>query len=95
MSAIRDEWLRRAVLDLLAAIGGEHNHAEIAYLLNESGQIVAHRDVACAMLWLGDNHLIICQRLGRFEVGRILDDGRDVANDKLIVEGVSKFRTSE
>lgn len=95
MSVLGDQWLRRAVLDLLNAIGGEHNHAEIAHLLNELGQTVAHRDVLSAMRWLGDQHLVISQSLGRFEVARILEDGRDVANDKLIVAGVSKFRTSE
>lgn len=95
MSALGNEWLRRAVLDLLNDIGGEHNHAEIAHLLNELGQAVAHRDVAEAMAWLGDKKLVICQTLGRFEVARILEDGRDVATDRLIVAGVSKFRTSE
>ena len=56
---------------------------------------MAHRDVAEAMAWLGDKKLVICQTLGRFEVARILEDGRDVATDRLIVAGVSKFRTSE
>lgn len=95
MSELGNQWLRRAVLDLLNDIGGEHNHVVLAQLLSEIGQPVANREVAAAMAWLGDANLVICQTLGRFEVARILEDGRDVANDRLIVAGVSKFRTSE
>jgi hypothetical protein len=87
--------VRRAILDLLSDIGGEHNHADLALLLNELGHRVARRDVAEQLAWLGDRGLVVCETIGTFEVGRILSDGRDVADGLRIVDGVSKFKTGE
>jgi hypothetical protein len=87
--------VRRAVLDLLCDIGGEHNHAEITILLNELGHRLAHRDVIDQLAWLTNENLIQSECLGDFVTARILTDGRDVADGRLTVEGVSIYKTGE
>lgn len=87
--------IRRAILDLLADIGGERNHDVIAMELNQLGHSVSRRDVAEQMAWLGEAGLLHCEQLGPFHVARILADGRDVAAGTLTVDGVSPHKTGE
>jgi hypothetical protein len=87
--------VRRAILDLLADIGGEHATGELTLLLNELGHRLAARDVVEQVEWLAGVNLILAQKLELFTVARILTDGRDVADGRLIVAGVSKFKTGE
>jgi hypothetical protein len=59
---------------------------------------VARRDVADQLLWLAQDDgckLITIEKLGPYIVARILADGRDVAEGRLAVEGVSKFKTGD
>ena len=44
--------VRRAILDLLEEIGGEHNHDTLTLQLRSLGHRVAARDVAEQLLWL-------------------------------------------
>lgn len=87
--------VRRAILDLLNDIGGEHNDEELTMLLVELGHPVARRAVAEQLAWLGDAKLVICETMGGYEVARIVADGRDVAEGRLAVEGVSPHKTGE
>jgi hypothetical protein len=87
--------VRRAILDLLSDIGGEHTANELALLLNELGHRLAVRDVVEQVNWLSGKSLLIAQEFEQFTVARILTDGRDVADGRYIVEGVSKFKTGE
>jgi len=87
--------VRRAILDLLEEIGGEHNHDELTMLLRQLGHRVAGRDVAEQLLWLGGVGLVKAEVLGTFTVARILTDGRDVATGQLTYDGVSRHRTGE
>jgi hypothetical protein len=89
--------VRRAILDLLNDIGGEHNDDTLATLLNGIGHRVARRDVAEQLRWLAEpgDELIAIEELGPYVAARILSDGRDVAEGRLIVEGVSRFKTGE
>jgi hypothetical protein len=95
MNEITASVVRRAILDLLNDIGGEHSHAELASLLNEMGHRVARRDIAEQLLWLRARDLVAADELEKFTVARILSDGRDVADGQMQVYGVSKFKTGE
>jgi Fe2+ or Zn2+ uptake regulation protein len=86
---------RRSILDLLADIGGEHNHEELALLLNQMGHRMARREVIEQLAWLANAKLILVEELGQYCVARILSDGRDVADGRWIVAGVSKFKSGE
>ena len=91
--------VRRAILDLLNDVGGEHNDDVLAQLLAQLGHRVARRDVAEQLRWLAQEddggRLIAIEELGPYLVARILSDGRDVAAGRLIVEGISKFKTGD
>lgn len=90
--------VRRAILDLMNDIGGEHNDDTLTMLLVELGHPVARRDVAEQLRWLAqedDGKLLEIEEMGRFLVARILADGRDVAGGRLIVDGISKFKTGD
>lgn len=89
--------IRRAILDLLCDIGGEHNHGEITDLLNQLGHRVARRDVLDQLEWLASDAvaLVTIEGLQHFTVARIVADGRDVASGVLAVEGVSRHKTGE
>ena len=90
--------VRRAILDLLFDIGGEHNDETLTILLNQLGHRVARRDVAEQLRWLAQDDgckLIEIEELGQFLAARILSDGRDVAQGRMIVDGVSKFKTGD
>lgn len=85
--------IRRAILDLLEAIGGEHNEQSLAMQLRMLGHRVAQRDVAEQLLWLGGEGLVSAEALGPYTVARILPDGCDVATDQVTHDGVSRHRT--
>lgn len=87
--------IRRAILDLMNDIGGEHNEEVLTSLLAELGHRVARRDVAEQLGWLDIEGLVRSEKLGPYTVARILADGRDVADGRLTVEGVSKFKTGD
>ena len=87
--------VRRAILDLLEEIGGEHNHDTLTLQLRGLGHRVAARDVAEQLVWLGNCGLVKTEVLGPYTVARILADGRDVATGQLAFEGVSRHRTGE
>jgi hypothetical protein len=90
--------VRRAILDLLFDVGGEHNDDTLTMLLVQLGHRVARRDVAEQLRWLAQVEglkLIEIEELGSYLAARILSDGRDVAEGRLIVEGVSRFKTGD
>lgn len=92
--------IRRAILDLLNDAGGEHNDDVLTMLLVQLGHRVARRDVKEQLRWLAtgagdDCQLVSLETLGPYCVARILPDGRDVAEGRLIVEGVWKHKTGE
>ena len=91
--------VRRAILDLLFDVGGEHNDETLTMLLNQLGHRVARRDVAEQLRWLatenGDSPLLAIEELGPYLTARILQDGRDVAEGRLLVDGISKFKTGD
>lgn len=90
--------IRRAILDLLFDVGGEHNDDTLTMLLNQLGHRVARRDVAEQLRWLAQDdgcRLIEVDELGPYLAARILSDGRDVAEGRLLIEGVSRFKTGD
>lgn len=87
--------IRRAILDLLNDIGGEHNDQTLAMSLNQLGHRVARRDVAEQIAVLAAQKLLISEELGIFVVARITSDGRDVAEGRLNIDGISRFKTGE
>lgn len=95
MSPVIVPLVRRAILDLMESIGGEQNDATLTILLNELGHRVARRDVAEQLQWLADTKLVYVEDLGPYLVARILTDGRDAANGRLPVEGISLYKTGE
>jgi len=87
--------IRRAILDLLNDIGGEQNDDVLAMLLAQLGHRIARRDVADQLRWLAEQKLIASEELGPFLVARILADGRDIAEGRLVVEGVWRHKTGD
>ena len=87
--------VRRAIIDLLFDVGGEHNDDTLAMLLNQLGHRVARRDVAAELNFLAGEGLIKVEDLGPYKTARILADGRDVAQGLLVVEGISRFKTGD
>lgn len=88
--------VRRAIVDLLFDVGGEHNDDTLTLLLAQLGHRVARRDVAEQLDWLANEaKLIRLEDLGPYKVARILADGRDVAEGRLLVEGISRFKTGD
>ena len=85
----------RAILDLVADVGGEMNDEVITILLNNIGHRVARRDVCEQMLDLGTRGLLHLTDAYPFLVARSTPDGRDVAAGVLIVEGISRHKTGE
>ena len=95
MNDLVAEIIRRAILDLLFEIGGEHNDDNLTLLLNQMGHRVARRDVRTQLEWLSTAQLVCVEALGPFLVARILPDGRDVAEGRLVLAGVGRFKTGE
>lgn len=96
--AVIQPLVRRAILDLLNDVGGEHNDQSISIFLNQLGHRVARRDVVDELRFLakGDGiPLIAVENLGPFLVARILQDGRDVAEGRLILPQIYKHKTGE
>lgn len=87
--------VRRAILELITDIGGEHNHETLALLVNQMGHRVASSDVRSELAWLAKEGLVHIEEVGPFTVARILADGRDIAQDRLTREGVWRFRLGE
>lgn len=87
--------IRRAILDLLNDIGGEQNDDVLSMLLAQLGHRIARRDVADQLRWLAEQKLIASEELGPFVVARILADGRDIAEGRLVVEGVWRHKTGD
>ncbi|WP_336973477.1 hypothetical protein [Sphingobium aromaticiconvertens] len=87
--------IRRAILDLLNDIGGEQNDDYLVVLLSDLGHRIARRDIATQMDWLAGERLIEVEELGPYKVGRILSDGRDIAEGRLVVEGVWRHKTGD
>lgn len=85
--------IRRAIIDLLAEIGGEHNDHHLATLLAEVGHRVARRDVAEELRWLAQQRLIRVEAVDPYVLAEILPDGEDVAASRLIVEGIYRHKT--
>ncbi len=85
--------VRRAILDLLDAIGGEQSDDTLALQLLALGHRVARRDVADQMAWLGEQGLIEIEELGPYRIGRMLPDGIDAAGGRLSVDGLGRHKT--
>jgi hypothetical protein len=100
VSPLLQPLIRRAILDLLNDAGGEHNDEVLTMLLVGLGHRIARRDVIAQLRWLADGcgddcRLITLEEIGPYRVARILPDGRDVADGRMIVEGVWKHKTGE
>jgi len=89
------EIIRRAILDLLDQIGGEHNDDVIARMLAGLGHRIARREVREQLLWLKGQGLVSAEEIGPFLVARVLPDGRDVAAGSLAIDGVSRHKTGD
>lgn len=87
--------VRRAILDLLNDIGGEQNDDVLQMMLGRLGHRVARRDVRDALQFLSEEGLIEAEQLAQFWVARILADGRDVAEGRLVIKGVHRFKTGD
>lgn len=87
--------IRRAILDLLTDVGGEHNHEVIALMLDQLGHRVARRDVAEQLKWLAGERLVEIEEMQPYLVARVLPDGRDVSAGRLTIAGVSKHSTRD
>lgn len=85
--------VRRAILDLLTDVGGEINDDRLTMLLTQLGHRIARRDVRAALAWLGAQQLAAVEPLDQFTVGRVTGDGRDVAEGRLVVDGVWRHKT--
>ena len=87
--------VRRAIVDLLNDTGGEHNDDVLSMLLSQLGHRVARRDIRDELAWLAEAGLIKTEELGPFIVARVISDGRDVAEGRLVYEGVHRHKTGE
>jgi hypothetical protein len=87
--------VRRAIVDLLFDVGGEQTDQELAMVLVSLSHRVTRRDVAGCLLWLAQKQLVRIEELGSFLVARILEDGRELSQGRLQIDGVSRFRTGD
>lgn len=87
--------VRRALLDLLSDIGGEHSDEVLTLQLRQLGHRVARRDVAEQLRWLAGRDLVFLEEGDAFLVARAAADGRDVASGALRVDGVARHKTGE
>lgn len=87
--------VRRAILDLLNDVGGEQNDDVLSILLAGLGHPLARRDVRAQMEWLAEQKLVEGEELGPFYVSSILADGRDIAEGRLVVDGVWRHKTGK
>jgi hypothetical protein len=89
------EVVRRAILDLLTEIGGEHNDDVVARWLVGVGHRVARREVRDQLRWLHLQDLVSLEEVGPYLVARVLADGRDVSNGLMTVDGISRHKTGD
>ena len=87
--------IRRAILDLVADMGGELNDEMVTILLNEIGHRVARTDIRVEIAWLGEAGLLTAETVGLFEVARSTPAGLDVAAGTLRFDGVSRHKTGD
>lgn len=87
--------IRRAILDLVEDTGGELNDEMITLLLNELGHRVARTDVCDEITWCEQAGLLITVASPHFIIARSTANGRDVANGRLRIDGVSRHKTGE
>lgn len=85
--------VRRAILDLLADIGGQQSDDVIARLLSNLGHRVARRDVSDELEFLSGEKLVETEQVGPFLCGEITPDGLDVSAGKLAIDGIYRHRT--
>lgn len=85
--------VRRAILDLLDDIGGEHNHETLQIVLTDLGHRVARAYVRDQLQWLADRGLVEVEAVRGYAVASIRPDGRDVAQGLHRVEGISQHKT--
>ena len=86
---------RRAILELLSDAGGTFNDARIVRLLNDLGYVIAHDEAVSHFLWLSEQTLVVSADLGSMWVAHATRAGRDVAEGRKIVEGVSAHKAFE
>ena len=85
--------VRRAILDLLEDVGGEHNDDVLSVVMAELGHRVARRDVRTELTWLAERNLVKLTEGTGYIVAEIEADGRDVSRGRLTIDGVSRHRT--
>ena len=90
--AIRRPIVRRAILELLSDIGGANNDQIIAEWLARMGHVVSGRDVRADLHFLADLNLVRIETLQDFVIADVSSDGRDVAEGRLRIDGVSRHR---
>lgn len=87
--------VRRAILDLLFDVGGEHNDDYLTVLLKQLGHRIARDDVAEQLVWLGEQDYVALEQVGPFLTARILSKGRDIADGSKVVDGVWRHKTGD
>lgn len=87
--------VRRAILDLLFDVGGEHNDDYLTILLKQLGHRIARDDVSEQLQWLGDQGYVALEQVGPFLTARIVSKGRDIADGSMVVEGVWRHKTGD
>lgn len=87
--------VRRAILDLVADVGGELNDDTIQLCLNELGHRVARADVGAEMRWLAAMGLLVVEPVGSYLVARSTANGRDTAAGLMRVDGVGRHKTGD
>lgn len=95
MNALLQPIVRRAIVEMLAAVGGEHNDEILAMMLIGLGHRIARRDVRAEIEWLAAKRLVAAEAIGPYLVARALPDGIDVAEGRLVHEGVHKHRLGD
>lgn len=96
---IVQEMHRRAILDLLNEIGGEHNDAIIhMWMSAHRKHPISRREIVQQLDWLAERGLVDLQPVGEgvlTRVARITADGRDVSDGHLDEDGVYRHKTGQ
>jgi predicted Zn-dependent protease with MMP-like domain len=87
--------IRRAILDLVADVGGEVNDDTVTVLLNELGHRVGGPDVVTELRWLAERDLLKLQDYPALVVVSSTSAGRAAAAGTMIFEGVYRHKTGE
>jgi len=82
--------VRRAILDLLLALGSSEEQSDDALYLQliQLRHRLARRDVAEQLRWLAEAGLVDAYELGPYLMVRLLPDGIDAAEGRLRLNGV-------